>query len=222
MVLTTLGSFAAVGKTTQQPCFSISPRDLQIMRYMLLLLALLPTLVFTFPVSAQTKPELQQQLLNMAQQSQQIHTTQKSNATEVLKSMATKITQLHTQTLNQIVQLQGWPTKEQVTEQGVNAAFQLVSHSNNLSFQQNMLPFIIQSYMDKQGLSGEAVAIFTDEVSIAQGKNQVFGTQADLIGGKLVFFQIENEDSVDQLRDQMGLPSLAEYKKSLEILNDIK
>ena len=177
---------------------------------------------FTFPVSAQTKPELQQQLLNMAQQSQQIQTRQKSNATEVLKNMATKITQLHTQTLNQIVQLQGWPSKEQVTEAGVKAAFRLVNHSNNLSFQQNMLPFIIQSYMDKQGLSGEAVAIFTDKVSIAQGKNQVFGTQANVIGGKLVFFKIENEDSVDQLRSQMGMLPLTEYKKSLEILYGVK
>jgi hypothetical protein len=186
------------------------------MRDILLLSALLSTFVFTFPASAQTKPELQQQLLNMAQQSQQIQTTQKSATPEVLKNMATDITQLHTRTLNEIVQLQGWPTKEQVTEQGVKAAFELVNHSNNLSFQQNMLPFIIQSYMDKQGISGEAVAILTDKVYIAQGKSQVFGTQADFISGKVVFFQIENEDSVDQLRAQMGMPPLAEYKRTLE------
>ena len=70
-------------------------------------------------------------------------------------------------------------------------------------------------------MSGEAVAIFTDKVSIAQGKSQVFGTQADLIGGKIVFFQIENEDSVDQLRAEMGLPPLQEYKKVLEALYDL-
>lgn len=183
------------------------------MRYMLLLLVLLSTLSV-----AQTKPELQKQLLNMAQQSRQIQAAQKSDATEALKSMAADISQLHTQTLNQIVQLQGWPTKAQVTEEGVRAAFSLASHSNNLSFQQNMLPFIIQSYMDKQGMSGEAVAIFTDKVSIAQGKNQVFGTQADLIGGEVVFLPIENEDSVEQLRAQMGLPPLHEYKKALQAL----
>lgn len=188
------------------------------MRYILLLVTLLSTHLAT----AQTKPELQQQLLKMAQQSQQIQTRQKSNATEILKSMAIDITRLHTQTLNEIVKLQGWPTKAEVTEEGVQAAFELVSHSNNLSFQQNMLPFIIQSYMDKQGISGEAVAIFTDKVSIAQGKNQVFGTQADLIDGEVVFFQIENEDSVDQLRAQMGMQSLADYKKSLKNLYDTK
>lgn len=184
---------------------------------MLLLLALL----FTLTATAQTKPELQKQLLNMAQQSKQIQAAQKSDATEALKNMAADISRLHTQTLNEIVQLQGWPTKAQVTEEGVKATFKLVSHSNNLSFQQDMLPLIIQSYIDKQGISGEAVAIFTDQVSIAQGKNQVFGTQANLIAGKLVFFQIENEDSVDQLRAEMGLPPLQEYKKVLEALYDL-
>jgi antitoxin component of RelBE/YafQ-DinJ toxin-antitoxin module len=178
--------------------------------------------MWLLPADAQTKPILQKQLLNMAQQSEQIQVAQKNDATEALKSMATDISQLHTQTLNQIVQLQGWPTKAQVTEEGVRAAFSLASHSNNLSFQQNMLPFIIQSYMDKQGMSGEAVAIFTDKVSIAQGKNQVFGTQADLIDGKLVFFKIENEDSVDQLRAQMGMTNLAEYKKILVAIHGLQ
>jgi hypothetical protein len=184
------------------------------MRYVVLLLSSM----WLVPADAQTKPILQKQLLNMVQQSKQIQATQKSDATEALKSMAADISQLHTQTLNEIVLLQGWPTKAQVTEQGVIAAFTLVSHSNNLSFQQNMLPLIIQSYMDKQGMSGEAVAIFTDKVSIAQGKKQVFGTQADLINGKVIFFQIENEDSVDQLRAQMDMSPLANYKKTLEAL----
>jgi hypothetical protein len=190
------------------------------MRYILLLLALLPTIAFI--TSAQTKPVLQKQLLNMAQQSQQIQAMQKGDATAVLKDMAADINKLHTQTLNEIVQLQGWLTKVQVTEEGVKAAFTLVSHSKNLRFQQDMLPLIIQSYIDKQGIGGEAVAIFTDKISIAQGKDQVFGTQADLIGGKLVFFQIENEDSVDQLRAQMDLQPLDEYKKALEVFYGVE
>jgi antitoxin component of RelBE/YafQ-DinJ toxin-antitoxin module len=186
------------------------------MRYMLLLLSLLHTLA-----SAQTKPVLQKQLLNMAQQSQQLQATQKSDATAVLKNMAADIAQLHTQTLNQIVQLQGWPTKAQVTEEGVRAAFKLVSLSNNLSFQQDMLPLIIQSYLDKDGIEGQDVAQFTDKVSIKLGKKQVFGTQAELVDGKIVFAEIENEETVDPLRAQMGMPPLAEYKKTLENFYDL-
>lgn len=192
------------------------------MRYLVLLLALLSTLIFTLPASAQTKPELQQQLLNMAQQSQQIQTTLKNDSPKVLKSMAIDIVKLHTQTLNEIVQFQGWPTKDHVGKEGVIAAFQLVQHSLNLAFQQDMLPLIIQSFIDKDGIAGQDVAEFTDNVSIKLGKKQVFGTQAGLINGKVEFLPIENEDSVDQLRAQMGMQSLAEYKKSLEILNDIK
>jgi hypothetical protein len=218
MVLTTLSSFIAMGQTPQQPTFSVSSWSDQIMRYVVLLLLSM----WLLPADAQTKPILQKQLFNMAQQSQQIQTRHTSNATEVLKDMASNITQLHTQTLNQIVQLQGWPTKAQVTEKGVNAAFTLVNYSNNLSFQQNMLPFIIQSYMDKQGISGEAVAILTDKVSIAQGQSQVFGTQADLIAGEVVFLPIENGDSVEQLRAQMGLLPLYEYKKALQAFYDLQ
>jgi len=188
------------------------------MRYILFLLTLLSALSAT----AQTKPELQKQLLNMAQQSKQVNATQKSDATEVLKNMAADISQLHTQTLNEIVQLQGWPTKTQVAEKGVIAAFELVKNSNNLSFQQDMLPLIIQSFVDKDGIAGQGVAEFTDNVSIKLGKNQVFGTQADLIAGAVVFFQIENEASVDELRAQMGLPPLGEYKKTLEILYGVE
>ena len=40
--------------------------------------------------------------------------------------------------------------------------------------------------------------------------------QGALIAGKVVFFQIENGDSVDQLRAQMGMSPLKEYKKTLE------
>jgi hypothetical protein len=131
--------------------------------------------------------------------------------------MAADISQLQTQTLNQIVQLQGWPTKAQVTEEGVRAAFSLASHSNNLSFQQSILPFIIQSYMDKQVMSVEAVAILTDKVSMLKAKVRYLVHKQILIGGKLVFFKIENEDSVDQLIAQMGMTTLKIYKKTLEV-----
>jgi hypothetical protein len=75
---------------------------------------------------------------------------------------------------------------------------------------------VIQSYLDKEGIAGRDVARFTDSVSIKLGKKQVFGTQAEFIRGKIIFAPIENEDSVDLLRAQMGMLSLAEYKKTLE------
>ena len=95
--------------------------------------------------------------------------------------------------------------------------FLLIKHSKDLALQQDMLPLIIQSYLDKEGIAGQDVAQFTDNVSIKLGKKQVFGTQAEFISGKVIFAPIENQDSVDQLRAQMSMPSLAEYKKTLEL-----
>ncbi len=79
-----------------------------------------------------------------------------------------------------------------------------------------MLPLIIQSFLDIDGIAVKVVAQFTDNVSIKLGKKQVFGTQAEVIDGKVIFAHIENEDSVDPLRAQMGMSTLAAYKKTLE------
>jgi hypothetical protein len=43
----------------------------------------------------------------------------------------------------------------------------------------------------------------------------VFSTPADLVNGEVVFAPIEDENSVDQLRDQIGILYLAKYKKTL-------
>ena len=85
-----------------------------------------------------------------------------------------------------------------------------------------MLPFVIQSYIDKDGIAGQDVAQFTDNVSIKLGKKQVFGTRAEFLNGKVIFTPIENEASVDLLRAQMDMPPLAEYKTTLEVFYGIR
>jgi hypothetical protein len=163
---------------------------------------------------------LQTQLIKMAQQSQQIRqnleTQAVANTPATLQSLAIEIDNVHSQTLKEIIALHGWPSKEKVGEKGIQAAFVLVKHSKNLAFQQDMLPLIIQSYLNNHAIAAEDVAQFTDNVSIKLGKKQVFGTQAELIDGNVVFAPIENADSVDLLRAQMGMSTLAEYKKTLE------
>ena len=138
-----------------------------------------------------------------------------------LQLLATNINQLHTETLKEIVSLNGWPNKESVTEQGVKAAFSIVNHSSDLAFQQDMLPLIIQSYINQDGLAGKDVAEFTDKVSLKLGKPQVFGTQSEMVEGKIQFAPIENQANVDQLRAQMGMPPLAEFKESLKRLHNL-
>jgi len=183
----------------------------------------LTILFISMPLLAEVNEDLQSQLIRMAQQNQQVRQSLEKYNTEnvppALQTLASQIGKLQTQTLKEIITLHGWPTKKKVGEKGTQAAFILVQHSKNLVFQQDMLPLIIQLFLDKGGIAGKDIAKFTDNVSIRLGKKQVFGTQAKWSDGKVVFAPIENEDSVNLLRAQMGMPPLEEYKKSLETFN---
>jgi hypothetical protein len=181
------------------------------------LLMYLAILMTSLSALAQLDTGLQNQLVKMAEQNQQVrqslHKYAPENVPIALQSVATEINNLHTKTLKEIIKLHGWPSKKQIGEKGIQAAFILVQHSQDLAFQQDMLPLVIQSYLDKDGITGQDVAQFTDNVSIKLGKKQVFGTQAELINGKVVFAPIQNMETVDLLRAQMGMSSLAEYKQ---------
>ena len=194
------------------------------MRVILYLVGLLITL--TVSIEAQADPSLQNQLVKMAQQNQEIRLSlrqyDQQNVPVALQLVAAEIDNLHTQTLREIVNLHGWPSKNKVGAQGTQALFLLIKHSKDLVFQQDMLPLIIQSYLDKDGIAGKDVAQFTDKVSIRLGKKQVFGTQAERVNGKLIFAPIENQAGVDSLRAQMGMSSLTEYKKALKQIETIK
>ncbi len=58
--------------------------------------------------------------------------------------------------------------------------------------------------------------MLTDRVAKAQRRPQVYGTQTTGRAGKMVFDPIEDSLHVDQRRANMGLPSLAEYKRVLD------
>lgn len=186
----------------------------------------LTILFISMTAMAQVDNVLYNQLNNMAQQNQQVQQSLTKYAGEnvpvALQKIATVIDRLHTQTLKEIITLHGWPSKNQVGEKGVQAAFMLLQNSQNLVFQQDMLPLVIQSFLDKEGIAGQDVAQFTDNVSIRLGKKQVFGTQAEWVNGNVIFSPIEDENNVDLLRAQMGMSSLKEYKKTLEIFHTVE
>jgi hypothetical protein len=189
------------------------------------LLLCLAILLTSLPAMSQLDTGLQDQLVKMAEQNQQVSQSldkyDPENIPLTLQSVATEINNIHTQTLKEIVTLYGWPSKKQIGEKGIKAAFILIKHSNDLAFQQDMLPLIIQSYIDKEGIAGQDVAQFTDNLSIKLGKKQVFGTQAKLIDGKVVFAPIQNMETVDPLRAQMGMSSLLEYKQILKAFDGL-
>jgi hypothetical protein len=51
---------------------------------------------------------------------------------------------------------------------------------------------------------------------VAEKKKQRYGTQFRMTDGKLEPSPIEDEANVDRRRKEVGLPSLAEYRKTIE------
>ena len=70
--------------------------------------------------------------------------------------------------------------------------------------------------MKAREASGVDLAYLTDRVLVAEKKQQIYGTQFRLMDGKMEPYSIADEKNVDRRRKEVGLPSLAEYRKMLE------
>ncbi|XQW83595.1 DUF6624 domain-containing protein [Thalassotalea piscium] len=144
------------------------------------------------------------------------------NPPKALLEQMMKIDESNTGKLKAIIKKHHWVTKDLVGVKGVGAAFLVIQHSPDVAFKVKMLPYLKQSYLNGEGVSGQQVALLTDRVLIAQGKKQIYGTQADVSDGKVVFSPIEDETNVDKRREEMKMPPLDFYLKIMEKMYGIK
>jgi hypothetical protein len=132
-------------------------------------------------------------------------------------SRMTEIDSANTERMKEIVKQYGWPGPELVGVDGTEAAFLLVQHAEH-EFQKQMLPLVEAAYRQKK-LKGQDYALLLDRVLVADGKPQVYGTQAKSFdqwkGQEPAFDPIEDEANVDKRRAEVGLPSMAEYRQLL-------
>jgi hypothetical protein len=120
--------------------------------------------------------------------------------------------------LKRIVAERGWPGRSVVGVDGANAAFLLVQHADrDTAFQARVLPLLERAYAAGEA-EGQQVALLTDRLAIARGAPQVYGSQADVIGGRVVLKPIADSAGVDARRARVGLPPLAEYVRLLDSL----
>lgn len=118
--------------------------------------------------------------------------------------------------LRGVVARNGWPTRATVGEDGVNGAFLLVQHADrDTAFQSLVLPMLERAYRLGE-VKGQDVALLTDRLASARHQPQVFGTQADIVGGRIVLKPIRDSANVDARRAAMGLPPMKEYLRVLD------
>lgn len=108
----------------------------------------------------------------------------------------------------------GWPVRAVVGDTAARAAWLILQHSPDTAWQASMLPTL-----EGLGRRGEIplpdVALLTDRVLVHRGKRQVYGSQFDIVNGRLVPASITDIANLDARRAAVGLGPIAEYVKNL-------
>lgn len=121
----------------------------------------------------------------------------------------------NTQWLKGIVSERGWLTYSDVGVDGGDAAWLIVQHADaDTAFQRLCLD--LMSTLPKSEVSQTNVAMLTDRVLLAEGNHQIYGTQFVIRESEWVPLRLEDPESVDIRRAEVGLPPMAEYKAMLE------
>ena len=161
---------------------------------------------------------LRSEILKMVQEDQdarkEIFKTPSPDAA-ALRRLA-DIDRKNTARMKEIIENKGWPGKSLVGGDGAHAAWLLVQHADrDRAFQKRCLTLLERAVKAREA-SGVDLAYLTDRVLVAEKKQQIYGTQFRLMDGKMEPYSIADEKNVDRRRKEVGLPSLAEYRKMLE------
>ena len=128
-----------------------------------------------------------------------------------------KIDADNTQWLKNIVNQRGWLKYSDVGIDGGDAAWLIVQHADaDPLFQRKCLD--LMTALPKNEVSQSNLALLTDRVLLAEGKNQIYGTQFVVRDSECVPRSLEDAENVDARRAEVGLPPLTEYKAMLEAI----
>ncbi|ABZ77200.1 conserved hypothetical protein [Shewanella halifaxensis HAW-EB4] len=181
---------------------------------------LLVLLFFSFSAFAEMNLELQKELIEMGVKDQKIREEIAkvgwNNSPQYLLDKLKAIDAINTKKLKAIIEEHSWPTKDLVGVKGVNAGFLIIQHSPDIDFKVAMLPKLKKAYSNDQGVTGQKLALLTDNVLVSQGKNQLYGTQAEHVNGAIIIKPIDDEANVDKRRADLKMPPLEFYIKFME------
>ena len=123
----------------------------------------------------------------------------------------------NTNFLRRVVTERGWPGKSTVGADGATAAFLIVQHSADTSFQARVLPLLEKAYAAGDA-EGQQVALLTDRIAVQRGQQQLYGTQASIVNGRFALNPIADSAHVDARRARLGMPPVAAYMRILDSL----
>jgi hypothetical protein len=134
----------------------------------------------------------------------------------------TDIDRKNTARMKEIIDKHGWPGKSLVSDDGAHSAWLLVQHADkDREFQKRCLTLLERAVKAREASAAD-LAYLTDRVRVGENKKQVYGTQFRLVAGKWQPFPIKDEENVDERRKEVGLSTLAEYRKTIEAVHKPK
>jgi hypothetical protein len=113
--------------------------------------------------------------------------------------------------LRGVVDRMGWPGRSLVGEEGSHAAWLLAQHADRRpGFQRRCLELL-----ERAAACGEAsradLARLTDRVLLAQGDEQIYGTQISARDGEYFAYRLHDLQGVEARREAVGLPPLERH-----------
>jgi hypothetical protein len=128
-----------------------------------------------------------------------------------------QIDEENTRWLKDLVAKRGWPSRSMFGASGSHDAWLLVQHADrDQKFQRQCLD-LMKPLVAKNEVSKLDYAYLTDRVLLAEGKKQLYGTQASIDSkGHAQLRPTEDRKNLDKRRAEVGLGPIGEYLKMIE------
>ncbi|MFE7314194.1 DUF6624 domain-containing protein [Streptomyces sp. NPDC057555] len=121
-----------------------------------------------------------------------------------------------TATLKMVTAVHGWPGHTLVGEAGADAAWWLAQHSDDQTFQEQVLELLQEAVR-----GGEAtrrhLAFLTDRVRVRAGRPQLYGTAFGVDVNGIQAFDVEDPEHLNERRAEMGLEPFDEFDKAVRL-----
>jgi len=166
-----------------------------------------------------TDAALQRELLRMRDEDQAArgftHGQKTSKPTQAMIAALSATDRRLTEELKQIVAKSGWPVISLVGIEASNGAMLILTHTADHAWQRRLLPEL-QTLAAEDKIDGSSLALVVDKELVAEGKQQLYGTQFKFINGKMAMYAVEDPSHLDERRAKALLPPMNVYRQVLE------
>ncbi len=117
--------------------------------------------------------------------------------------------------LKAIVAQHGWPTIPVVGVVASQAASEILLHSADRAWQQELVPEL-QRLVETGKIFGSDVAEIVDSLLVLSGNLQKFGTRIEIQNGEVLILPVQDSRRLDEWRAEYLLPAMSAWRRSLE------